>query len=45
MYHGLQTLMRQFARTDGAASIKESLDSAGSDAIRARIHQLALAPA
>jgi hypothetical protein len=41
MFHGLQTLMGQFVRTDSAASIKESLDPAGSDAIRASIGQFA----
>jgi predicted transcriptional regulator YheO len=41
LFQGIQSAMNQFARVDSGTSVRESLDPAGSDAIRSRIDEFA----
>lgn len=41
LFHSIQSAMNQFVRMDAGAGVRESLDPAGSDAIRARIDEFA----
>lgn len=41
LFQGIQSAMNQFVRVDSGTSVRESLDPAGSDAIRARIDEFA----
>ncbi|NMM27997.1 MAG: transcriptional regulator [Glaciimonas sp.] len=41
LFQGIQSAMNQFVRVDSGTSVGESLDPAGSDAIRARIDEFA----
>jgi len=41
LFQGFQSALNRFTAVDGSAAVKESLDPAGSDAIRARIDEFA----
>ncbi|HWS63316.1 MAG TPA: PAS domain-containing protein [Steroidobacteraceae bacterium] len=41
LFQGIQSAMNQFVRVDSGTGVSESLDPAGSDAIRARIDEFA----